>query len=112
MRELARFGERKQWFGSGCECEREDASGRGCGDLADESIGCTVRGGNERCLVWEWWGGAGGEERRSRACGGGWAASMYNTILVLVVSKVFGIIKDQAPARILPGPSSSSSVII
>lgn len=45
------------------------------------------------------------------ACGGGWAASMYNTILVLVVSKVFGIIKDQAPARILPGPSSSSSVI-
>lgn len=29
---------------------------------------------------------------------------MYNTILVLVMSKVFGIIKDQAPARILPDP--------
>lgn len=72
MREQARLGERKQWFRNGCGCERErmrvgaDASGRGCEDLADESIGCTVSGGSERCLVWERWSGAGGEERRSR----------------------------------------------
>lgn len=36
---------------------------------------------------------------------------MYSTILVLVVSKVFGIIEDQAPARILPYPFPSSVVI-
>ena len=47
-----------------------------------------------RLGVVEWCGWR--EEAESRVW---WVGGfMYNTILVLVVSKVFGIIKDQAPA--------------
>ena len=93
-----------------------DAIRRGCEDLADARIRMYCKRGQreEPRLGWERWSGAGGgEEAKSRVCGGCWAASMYTTILVcLVVSKVFGIIEDQAPARILSDLCSSSNVIM